>query len=1135
MAIVGKKKSSSSGASGFGATRGKSGRFLSSVSMKKPKSPLRYSRRNVSTPSEEPNSNSSTMKVAIVSRNRATETPATAAPTPGTLDSYVGDMVSSALDTMAGPLEACGILDKSAAGGPGGGNGEENAAAQLTKMRSGQRLGGEKFARAPVWGIAPVLSDDEDDTRMGHDMGYGPAGSDVGEYDDVELVLQQTPERGGARTAAAGSAAAGTGGTGGVETPSANLAGALEAEASRARRQEQEEVVHAARRELLRNKEEGRSRRQAAALAAAGGVGAAGAASTMSTNNANHTDALSRSTAHTEDFVDASVASALETWRSATDPATGRTYYYNRVTKETKWDPPPELVDAYRSVVAKKAAMAGTSAGGGGGNTGGADTAAVGGAAVFGAAAAAAAVASSSNNNPNDSRTSDVNTTQTTTTSAAAVNKSALSKGGKSLRKMLGMGKKGKKSAADGTTAAVAATSADQAVLNGVAAAEEELPDDELTDLGLSPTTTTTTPASNVEVVRGADGEVSIERSASTMSHQKKGRMAATVQALRTRTRSINKTRSSASTTNAKKKKKKEPRVHGWRSVVDETSGKTYYYHTLTKETKWDKPDDYDEALDMSKKKKKRKSKGGGAGASSSANKPKRAIWKEAVDQNSGKTYFYHTITKEVTWVKPAGFDEQQEMLKKEQEERRRRRAEEKERKRAASAVGGPPPAGGAAASGPAFDPVNLELQKALARALPDQQDQHDQLLEQYTGREDDLLVALEELQEDTPFDECIEYDAVLAKMDQIEVRKSGNVLALAGAAVSAAAASAAAAVSSSQPPTKDAPSLGRTYSTYTSGTGMRSELTERVNNVTTKSALPGVAPIAEDGEDDDETSISSKAEDAVQGGADAALQQTSEAVRTRSQRSNASRTTGRSTGSKLKDGDSYAGDNEHADQYSVSDSVSALSTDLEYAGLRARQERRQKKALGAAMEEKDWNKAASVAQELSTRVRSDDSNQKPSTRYRSSERTSKAREVTPDKEFNQSELDQYIAKNDWNSVAQYIAVMRSASQDDRDKRQPRTPRRDARSHASYGGSQYSESPNMPRKQVGARSQLQFTQSYESESSDWETDSQATDGSDWESLTSGPQGPPSYYSRETRERRRNDNAPANVPKRKMQV
>ena len=146
--------------------------------------------------------------------------------------------------------------------------------------------------------------------------------------------------------------------------------------------------------------------------------------------------------------------------------------------------------------------------------------------------------------------------------------------------------------------------------------------------------------------------------------------------------------------------------------------------------------------------------------------------------------------------------------------------------------------------------------------------------------------------------------------------------------------------------------------------------------------------------------------------------------------------------------------------------------------------------------------------------------------RNRSGSKSSPARKgASGDKEFNQSELDQYIAKNDWNSVAQYIAVMRSASQDDRDKRQPRTPRRRRNDSASY-----SESPrNTPRKQVGARSQLQYSPSYESES-DWETDSQATgtDGSDWESYTTGP----SYYSnREARERRRNDN----VPKRTMHV
>jgi len=37
----------------------------------------------------------------------------------------------------------------------------------------------------------------------------------------------------------------------------------------------------------------------------------------------------------------------------------------------------------------------------------------------------------------------------------------------------------------------------------------------------------------------------------------------------------------------------------GWKTAVDASSGETYYYHSKTKETRWEKPDDYDdEALD---------------------------------------------------------------------------------------------------------------------------------------------------------------------------------------------------------------------------------------------------------------------------------------------------------------------------------------------------------------------------------------------------------------------------------------------------------------------------------------------------------------------------------------------------------
>jgi len=55
-----------------------------------------------------------------------------------------------------------------------------------------------------------------------------------------------------------------------------------------------------------------------------------------------------------EEVVDPEIAAALEAWRSVVHPETGRTYYHNLVTKESTWDPPSELVKAYRKVVARR-------------------------------------------------------------------------------------------------------------------------------------------------------------------------------------------------------------------------------------------------------------------------------------------------------------------------------------------------------------------------------------------------------------------------------------------------------------------------------------------------------------------------------------------------------------------------------------------------------------------------------------------------------------------------------------------------------------------------------------------------------------------------------------------------------------
>ncbi len=69
-----------------------------------------------------------------------------------------------------------------------------------------------------------------------------------------------------------------------------------------------------------------------------------------------------------------------------------------------------------------------------------------------------------------------------------------------------------------------------------------------------------------------------------------------------------------------------------WKSAVDKTTGKTYFYNKLTKEVTWDAPAGFVEQ-----------------------EQPK-PVWKVAYDATNSKKYYYNRQTKEVTWKKPDGF-----------------------------------------------------------------------------------------------------------------------------------------------------------------------------------------------------------------------------------------------------------------------------------------------------------------------------------------------------------------------------------------------------------------------------------------------------------------------------------------------
>jgi hypothetical protein len=66
-----------------------------------------------------------------------------------------------------------------------------------------------------------------------------------------------------------------------------------------------------------------------------------------------------------------------------------------------------------------------------------------------------------------------------------------------------------------------------------------------------------------------------------------------------------------------------------WKSTVDRSSGKTYFYNILTREVRWEAPEGFEQEERLS------------------------PLWKAAYDTTTGNTYYYNRQTKAVTWKKP--------------------------------------------------------------------------------------------------------------------------------------------------------------------------------------------------------------------------------------------------------------------------------------------------------------------------------------------------------------------------------------------------------------------------------------------------------------------------------------------------
>jgi len=80
-----------------------------------------------------------------------------------------------------------------------------------------------------------------------------------------------------------------------------------------------------------------------------------------------------------------------------------------------------------------------------------------------------------------------------------------------------------------------------------------------------------------------------------------------------------------------------------WRTRVDKTRDKSYYYNKVTKETTWTKP----ACLDGVEPKQ--------STATAVSTEPAKAEkqWREVTDIKSGRTYWYDKVTKQTTWTNP--------------------------------------------------------------------------------------------------------------------------------------------------------------------------------------------------------------------------------------------------------------------------------------------------------------------------------------------------------------------------------------------------------------------------------------------------------------------------------------------------
>lgn len=83
------------------------------------------------------------------------------------------------------------------------------------------------------------------------------------------------------------------------------------------------------------------------------------------------------------------------------------------------------------------------------------------------------------------------------------------------------------------------------------------------------------------------------------------------------------------------------PRVVEWLEMRDPVSQKIYYHNKVTGKSVWNKPDGFDEAIELS----------------TQIAEPEESFWIEVQD-SKGRTYYYDLLTRETRWDRPLDYEE---------------------------------------------------------------------------------------------------------------------------------------------------------------------------------------------------------------------------------------------------------------------------------------------------------------------------------------------------------------------------------------------------------------------------------------------------------------------------------------------